>query len=337
MCLNIFNMLNKVLFLLAAATIVLTGCVDEELSPVVTQETLLFGAFPFLEELRTGEFDLANLSSSAYEMDVSFVDNNAGEFVAQYNVYVSFDDNNPDNGDLSTESTLWKSFTPADFSVLGVKNSLGLTLRIPFSEVAGFVGAGAEGDVISGDRFQFRTEIVHTDGRVFSEANSTSAITTAFGGIWDFNVTATCPLADTDFVGPYTVSYGYIYEPYTIFGRVIQGWYPDPMNETVTLALRPGSTTIRDFGTEYLVPSNLQSSINIALEFACDVVTAVSSDSGVRCAGAGWRPVQINTASFNLMDDSTWTIEFRDWGGDDNNGSCGDIPAQEYSVIFTKQ
>jgi len=330
-------MLKKVFFLLAAVAIVVSGCTKEGSEPVLTQDNLLFGAFPFLNELKTGEFDLANLGTSAYAMDVYFVDNQAGAAVAQYNVYVSFDDNNADNGDLSTESTLWKSFGPSDFASLGDKGNLGMTLSIPFSEIAGFVGAGNTGDVISGDRFQFRTEIVHTDGRVFSSSNSTPAVTNAFGGIWDFNVNATCPLADGDFVGDYGVSYGYIYDPYTIFGRVIQGWYPAPMDETVTLALKPGSTTVRSFDVQYLVPSDLQSGLTIELEFACDVVTAVSSDSGVRCAGAGWRPVQINTAAFDLMDDTTWTVEFRDWGGEDNNGSCGDIPAQEYSVVFTKR
>jgi hypothetical protein len=328
-------MLKKLSFLLAACLIMMIGCKDPDAAPVIVFTELEVGAFAFLNELKTGEFDLADLTGSAYEMDVYFVDGVGGDNVAQYNIYAAFDDNNPDNGDLSTETALFKSFTPSDFAVLGDKGNLGIPVSISFSEVAAFVGAGSAGDVVSGDRFQFRTEIVTNEGTVFNSVNSTPAVTNAFGGIWNFNVNATCPLVDTDFVGTYAVTYGYVYDPFTIFGRVIQGWYPD-MDETVTLALKPGSTTVRSFGTEYLVPTDLQSSIDIELEFACDVVTAVSSDSGVRCAGAGWRPVQINTASFDLTDDSTFTIEFRDWGGDDNNGSCGAIPAQEYSVIFTK-
>jgi len=133
-------MLKKVFFLLAAACIVMSSCVDEERSPVITQDNLLFGAFPFLVDVRSGVYDLANLGSSSYEMDVYFVDNAQGADVAQYNVFVAFDDNNLANGDDGTERTLFKSFGPSDFAPLGDKGNLGLTLTIPFNEIAAFVG-----------------------------------------------------------------------------------------------------------------------------------------------------------------------------------------------------
>ena len=42
---------------------------------------------------------------------------------------------------------------------------------------------------------------ITSGGGVFSSANSTPAVTNAFGGIWDFNVNATCPLGDDFFTG----------------------------------------------------------------------------------------------------------------------------------------
>ncbi|SEQ81354.1 hypothetical protein [Neolewinella agarilytica] len=330
-------MLKKLSFLLAACLIVMTGCKDDELAPVIIFNELEVGAFPFLNELKTGEFDLADLAGSAYEMDVYFVDGQAGANIAQYNVYVTFEDNNPSNGDeSSTAEALFRSYVPSDFETIGDKGNLGTNVVIPFLDAATAAGVDAD-NVLSGDRFQFRTEIVTTTGTTFNSVNSTPAVTNAFGGLWNFNVTATCPLADDVFVGSYNVSYGYIYDPFVIFGRTIQGWLPAPMDQNVTLELKAGSTTVRSFGTQYLVPSDLTSDITIDLTFSCDVVTAVSSDSGVRCSGAGWRPIQINTASFDLNDDSTFTIEFRDWGSDENNGGCGNIAAQEYSVVFVKQ
>lgn len=312
------------------------GCVDPDAAPVVTQDTLLFGAFPFLEELKTGEYDLANLSSSAYEMDVYFVDNAQGADVAQYNVYVSFDDNNLSNGDSGTERALFKSYTPSDFAPLGEKGNLGLTVRIPFTEVAGFAGVDGADVVISGDRFQFTTEIVKTDGRVFSSANSTPAVTNAFGGIWDFNVTATCPLNDDFYVGTYKMTYASIYPPIVLFGRTIQAFGPD-LDENVELVLVPGSTTLREFTTpSYLAPSNLQSSVTNRFEFSCDVVTSTFTDSGIACSGAGWRPIQVDPVSFSLADDSGFSVNYRDFG-EGNTGNCGDIGAQAYTVIYTKQ
>lgn len=315
------------------AAIATTGCEDPDSAPVVTQETLLFGAFPFLEEVRAGVYDLANLTTSAYEMDVSFVDNAGGADVAQYNIYVSFDDNNPVPADLSTERTLFKSFGPSDFRELGDKGNLGLTVTIPYTEISAFVGASNVGDVISGDRFQFTTEVVKTDGRVFSSANSTPAVTNAFGGIFDFNVLATCPLADDVFVGDYAIEYGYVYDVFPLFGADVQPFGPT-IGRTVTLTV--GNSSIRrDFNYgAYLIPGYAFGTADVTLQFACDVVTSSAVDSGAGCGGGSISAVQVNSASFDLMDDSTWTIEYEGFGP--NDGGCGVADVKPWSVVFTK-
>lgn len=311
-----------------------TGCKDEDAAPVIVFDELEVGAFPFLNELKTAEFDLADLSGSAYEMDVYFVDGVGGVNVAQYNVFVAFDDNNPDNGDLSTESALFKSFTPSDFAALGDKGNLGLTVSIPFSEVAAFVGAGNDGDVISGDRFQFRTEIITTGGTNFNSVNSTAAVTNAFGGIWNFNVNATCPLDNAAFAGDYAIEYGSVYPVFALFGADVQPFGPT-IGRTVTLGLVAGSTTRRSFnyGT-YLEPGYGFSTTDITLEFACDIVTSSNIDSGAGCGGGSIQASQEGVASFDLTDDSTWTIEYNDFAPD---GGCA--PSQTsnpFSVVFTK-
>lgn len=319
----------------AAAAILTTGCTNPEKGPILTQETLLFGAFPFLNELKTAEFDLANLSSSAYEMDVYFVDNEGGTAVAQYNLYVSFDDNNPDNGDLSTPSTLYKSFGPSDFSTLGSKGNLGLTVRIPFAEIASFVGAGSAGDVISGDRFQFRGEIVHSDGRVFSSANSTPAITNAFGGIWNFNVNATCPLADDAFVGTYSLGYGVVYDAFDLFGggEIVQA-LGDLDGFTVDLRTVSGSTTRRQFalGERLWLPTYGFNLGNATLTFSCDVVTSSNLTNSASCGSGPVGAIQSGVATFDLTDDTTWTIVYNDFA---TGGCLGET--KEFSLIFTKQ
>ncbi|MCX8211673.1 MAG: hypothetical protein OTI34_11540 [Lewinella sp.] len=328
-------MLKKVLFLLAAACVVMSSCVDEERSPVITQDNLLFGAFPFLNELKTGEFDLADLTGSAYEMDIYFVDNAGGADIAQYNVYVAFDDNNPVPSDLSTERTLFKSFGPSDFAPLGDKGNLGMTLRIPFTEVAAFVGASNVGDVISGDRFQFSTEVIKEDGRVFASTNSTPAVTNAFGGLFDFNVNATCPLPDDVFAGDYNVQYGYVYDVFPLFGADVQPFGP-ALDATVTLGLVAGSTTRRSFNFgAYLLPGYGFGTSDVVLDFACDVVTSSAVDSGAGCGGGSIAAVQVNSASFDLADDSTWTIEYEGFGP--NDGGCGVPELKPWSVVFTKQ
>jgi len=327
-------MLKKLSFLLAACLIMMTGCKDEDAAPVIVFDELEVGAFPFLNELKTAEFDLADLAGSAYEMDVYFVDGVGGDNVAQYNVFVAFDDNNPDNGDLSTESMLYKSYTPADFAALGSKGNLGLTVSIPFSDVAAFVGAGGEGDVVSGDRFQFRTEIITTGGTNFNSINSTPAVTNAFGGIWNFNVNATCPLDNAAFAGDYSIEYGSVYDAFPLFGAAVQPFGPT-IGRTVTLALVSGSSTRRSFNYgAYLLPGYGFGTTDITLEFACNIMTSSNIDSGAGCGGGSIQARQDGVAPFSLTDDSTFTIDYLDFGVTD--GGCG-VPGElPFSVVFTK-
>jgi hypothetical protein len=326
-------MLKKLSFLLAACLIMMTGCKDEDAAPVIVFEELEVGAFPFLNELKTAEFDLADLAGSAYEMDIYFVDGVGGDNIAQYNVFVAFDDNNPDNGDLSTETTLYKSFTPSDFAALGAKGNLGLTVRIPFTEIAAFVGAGSEGDVISGDRFQFRSEVVTTGGTVCSSVNATPAVTQAFGGIWNFNVNATCPLSPDAFVGAYTCSYGTVYDAFPLFGAAVQPFGPAPLALGVTLSTVSGSSTRREFDYgPYLLPGYGFATGGNTLEFACTIMTTNNIDSGAGCGGGSIQAAQVGVSTFDLNDDSTWTIEYSDF---DPDGGCGVSPIG-FSIVFTK-
>ena len=329
-------MLNKLYLFLALAAVVVVGCADEELQPAVTQDTLLFGAFPRLVELRTGEFDLADLQNSAYEMEVDFVDNAGGADVAQYKVYVAFDDNTVDSAGVdysSPDYAEYRVYTPSDFTE-GPNGNLGITVSIPFVDVANFAGVPLD-SIESGDRFQVRTEVVKTDGRVFSSANSTPAITNAFGGIFNFNINATCPLPDDRFVGDYTIEYGYVYDQFTFFGQPVQALGTPPLNRTVTLELVSGSTTRRTFNIgAILAPGAYQGNGGtITLDFACNRVTSTGASVGLTCGAGNIGSHQAGEAPFVLNDDSTFTIEYEDFGSTD--GGCG-TPAMAYSLVFTK-
>jgi hypothetical protein len=332
-------MLKKFSFLLAACLIMVTGCKDEDAAPVIVFDELEVGAFPFLNELKTAEFDLADLAGSAYEMDVYFVDGVGGDNVAQYNVFVAFDDNNPDNGDLSTETRLFKSYTPGDFGSLGDKGNLGLTVAVPFTEVANFVGAGTAGDVISGDRFQFTTEIVTAGGTVFNSVNSTPAVTNAFGGIWNFNVNATCPLEDARFAGSYKVTYGTVYETFPLFGA---DDFVLPLGDIsggidVTLSTVAGSTTRRSltYGDRLWLPSYGFGTGTVTLDFACDIVTSTEAvDGGLTCGDGsiGFVGSETVVSMFDLTDDSSFEVAYTDFA----TGGCNDAELP-FTLVFTKQ
>jgi len=106
------------------------------------------------------------------------------------------------------------------------------------------------------------------------------------------------------------------------------------IGRTVTLGL--GNSSIRrDFNYgAYLVPGYNFGSADVTLEFACDVVTSTAVDSGAGCGGGSIAAVQVNSASFDLNDDSTWTIEYEGFGP--NDGGCGVADVKPWSVVFTK-
>lgn len=332
-------MLKKIAFLLVAATMVMfTGCKDEEAGPIIDFDGGLgLGAFPRLQQLDFAEFDLADLNGSVYQHTVDFVDGNASADIAEYNVLVAFDDNNPDNGDNSTDFTVWTDVSVNVASLSTVDPETGnkvFTLTIPFSDAANFVGVAPE-DVISGDRFQFRTEIVKTDGRVFNSVNSTPAVTNAFGGLWNWNVNATCPLTNDQFSGNYAVTYGYVYDEFPLFGAPVQALGNPPLDLTVELATVAGSTTRRTYNVGTTVnPGYMFGASTSTLEFACDIVTTTAIDSGAGCGGGSIAAVQNGVAPFDLNDDSSFTIEYTEYGP--NDGGCG-VGALDYSLVFTKQ
>ena len=327
-------MFKKSIILLGAVTVLFAGCADEDLTPIVTQDTLLFGAFPRLVELRSGEFDLANLETSTYEMEVDFVDNAGGEDVSEYRVFVSFDDNTTDNlrPDLSTDFELFRTYTPEDFRP-GPNGNLGVDVVLSFSDLANFAGVPLD-SIFSGDRFQVRTEVEKEDERVFTNDNSTSAVTSAFQGIFDFNINATCPLGDDEFVGEYTLTYGFVYDEFELFGEPVQALGNEPFSRTVTLELVPGSTTRRAFAVgTYAVPGYNFDAGTVTLDFACDVVRSTAIDSGAGCGDGSIAATQSGTAAFDLDDDQTFTITYTDFG--DTDGGCG-VAGRDFSLVFTK-
>lgn len=328
-------MLKKLSFLLAAVVIMATGCVDEDSAPIIIFDDLERGAFPRLQQLDFAEFDLADLNNSVYQHTVDFVDGDGSSTIASYRILASFDDNNPDNGDNSTETfSEFRTIPASDFRDSDTGNKE-FTLTISFTEVAAFFGVGGEGDVISGDRFQFRSELVRNDGVVFNSVNSTPAVTNAFGGIWNWNVNATCPLTDDFFTGDYALSYGFVYDEFELFAGTPVQALGDLSGVVLDFGTVAGSTTRRTFslGGRIWAPSFDFDPGVTTLEFACDVVTSTGLIGAASCDGTGQLgALQNGPTAFSLEDDSMLEIVYTDFA----LGGCSGA-TMDYSLVFTKQ
>ena len=62
----------KIIILPLVLALVFSCGRDEDLGPIITVDNAEIGAFPRLVNLITGEYDLANISTSAYSHEVEF-------------------------------------------------------------------------------------------------------------------------------------------------------------------------------------------------------------------------------------------------------------------------
>ena len=89
-----------------------------------------------------------------------------------------------------------------------------------------------------------------------------------------FDLTATCPLTDNLFVGDYTLSYD----------EVTGAWDESIVPGTVTLTTVSGSTTKRQF--DAVIFDNFGGfDITVQMEFLCDKVAYLETNTGVGCGG----------------------------------------------------
>lgn len=308
-------------FTIALAAVVLaTGCADDELKPIVQFEDLTIGAFPRLVELSAGEYDLQNLGATAVTYTVEFVDGGDGSEVDAYRIYAAFDDRDDSNGDQSAFEILLRDVQPSDFTA-GPNGLPTYTVNISASEIASAFDVDLEA-ITPGDRLRIRTE-VDKGGITFTDENSTPAITTAYGGLFDYNGVFTCPLADDFLVGDYTFAYtgG---DPNGGFGNIF-----GPEGGTVTLETIAGSTTRRSFATSYIGSF----AVTPVIDFVCTNAVPLTVDTGVGCGGGSITLGGGASGPFNITDAGTsFSLEYIQF---QETGGCS-ASATPVTITFTK-
>ena len=183
---------NKLLGLFALLLVV-SACEDEDRLPLVVLDTVEKGAYPRLIDESDKLINLFNVSGSSYTYNIEFVDEEGGALVAAYVLDLVFDDNDPSNGDNSSGPNEYLRLSSSDFSM----NSNGY-LQAPTITITGdqaFAAAGVTPDQVSaGDNFNFVGRVELTDGRVFSQSNSSATVVgPAFRGHFNFTMPASCP------------------------------------------------------------------------------------------------------------------------------------------------
>jgi hypothetical protein len=182
----------KILSLIGGLLLVLSGCKDEDLAPILTFEQTQQGGYPRLLQQTNKLINLFDISGSVYQYTVEFVDLEKGNLVTEYRLELTYDDNNPENGDKSLGPIVYKTFGPSDFtdSENGHKS---VTVTIPATEAIA-AAKSTPAEIKAGDNFFFKGFVTLKDGGVYGAANSSSSVRgAAFRGHFDFTMPAACP------------------------------------------------------------------------------------------------------------------------------------------------
>ncbi|GAB5552296.1 MAG: hypothetical protein Sapg2KO_18870 [Saprospiraceae bacterium] len=178
------------------------SCTDEDLAPIVTFDSAIKGAYPRLISETGGTINLFEPGNSAYTYTVEFVDLEQGNLVSEYNVTMTYEDNDDSNGDNSTGPISVLTLSQSDFTTnaAGFRESPAIT----FTAADAFAAAGVSAaDVSTGDNFDFTASVTLTDGSIFGASNSSATVRNSggFRGHFGFTMNAICP---SDLGGTYS-------------------------------------------------------------------------------------------------------------------------------------
>lgn len=191
----------KISIILGAFLLMVTSCADEDLQPIVTFDQTTIGGYPRLVESGNTLINLFDVDGSQFDYTVEFVDLEDGELVAEYVLELTYEDNNPDNGDASAGPIEFRRFSQSDFTT----NENGyreISVSISASDLLTAVGTTADA-LEPGDEFDFDGRVIMTDGAEYGDENSGPPITGALRGYFDFTMPANCP---SDLTGTYEVT-----------------------------------------------------------------------------------------------------------------------------------
>tara|TARA_Y100000385_G_scaffold291192_1_gene367763 strand:- start:1889 stop:2815 length:927 start_codon:yes stop_codon:yes gene_type:complete len=193
------KIINKIMVMFAILLVV-SSCEDENRLPLVVLDTVEKGAYPRLIDQTDKLINLFDIAGSSYTYNIEFVDEEGGALVSQYVLDLVYDDNDPSNGDNSSGPNEYLVIPSSAFSQ-GANGFLQApTISISGSDALAAAGVSAD-QVTAGDNFNFVGRVELTDGRTFSQSNSSATVVgPAFQGHFNFTMPASCP---SDLTGTY--------------------------------------------------------------------------------------------------------------------------------------
>lgn len=220
-------------------------------------------------------FDKTNIPASKYEIVVEANDRDRGKLFTKVELFVSFIDRTPGNGNSSKDEVLLKTYQASEFVADATTGLPRLTISVTAPETLTALGLVAATDLDGSDQFFFRQAMHFPDGNIYTSTNVNTAIS-SLGGVYKSpfgNVVAVvCP---SDLGG--TVNFSTIVTAAVV---PIAPCLPGPVTGTTEFAdAGPGKYDIGDatFG-QYDCAWNDNPAAGTRLEDACNVLAITGSD-----------------------------------------------------------
>lgn len=307
------------IYLLAFIAVFAVSCTDEDKLPLDV-ENLETGAILRTIDLESAVVDFFDVSNSKFSVVLEADDGSQGDRIESIDVFVSFDDNSPEDGSNDVSEVLYETI-PASALTMGPDGLPRINFSATAPETLSALGM-SESDISPGDVFDFRLAINLTDGQTFTSTNASSDLSGLFySSPFRYRVGVGCPISNDLFTGDYEVT---LVEGSGGFGRF--------SDATFTANLQPTTTTRRKFDFTWL-PQIGGFGQTFTIEFVCFKAQAVRNNTGLGCGGGAivWAPDSKSTP-FDITDDSSFTIEFTDFVED---GGCG-VGSYPVTLSFTK-
>ena len=145
-------------------------------------------------------FDL----SSTWGVEVETQDEQAGALLEQLNWYVGYTDNKDDGVDNNKSDVLLSSVAASDMTPSSGNGLPSTSVSFTLAQAVAALGL-SDGEYNGGDTFDYRAEVVLTDGRTFSaESGSGSLQGSYFSSPYLYQAGMLC-IPDVPFAGVYTV------------------------------------------------------------------------------------------------------------------------------------
>lgn len=310
-------------------SLALVGCNTDERPAETVLTDVERGAFLRTLEIRNTEFNI-NQTDGTFSVQIQEQDIEDGGLLDQVDVYVQFIDHTPDGADSTSDETLLKTIKAGDFSP-GSFNLPVVDLNYTYQELLQATGTSASA-VACKDQFIIHLVLILTDGRIFSDGNSSACILgfdTPFSSPFVYTINMVDDLPSELFIGTYR------------YESILDGFFGPTFGPPLIVEVAPGrspnerSVTFDTFPTR--PPRNYYFTI------ACDELVFGKNQIRYNTLNASCLengqpillgPDQVN-APVNPNDDSAFEIWFVEgYLGFDGDFGFGTVPSR---LRLTKQ